>query len=292
MLFRHIIKSGMSSTAGKRTCLNVQGHRFYGSEEVENTIMAIKAAAASQLKSIETDVLLTKDDKMVICHGDWVIGNAQLRPLDNPDAPYETKVIGQMTLEELSKYGYQSSQGHAIPTLDDVLDNFKGTDKILNIELKDMDARLSKMVIDAFVARDMLPQLFLSSFYHYHRKVASDYLKEKGLPHVRFGYLAYSIFAGAFDEFYVYAHPGDEVTVSHASLRRYQVGLPALLEKVAKHDMKLNIWFDGTTSLTYETLDNYRDLFNLGIHTVITNHPSHALELNAALHKEQSAIQA
>ena len=291
MLYRHIIKFGMSSATAKRTCLNVQGHRFFGSEEIENTIMAIKAAAASQLKSIETDVLLTKDDKLVICHGDWVIGNAQLRPLNNPDAPYEMKIIGEMTLEELSHYGYQSSQGHAIPTLEDVLDAFKGTDKILNIELKDLDARLSKMVIDAFVARDMLPQLFLSSFMHYHRKVAADYLKEKGLPHVRFGYLTYSIFDGTFDHFYANAHPGDEITVSHASLRRYQVGLPDLLKKSAQHDMKLNIWFDGTSSLKYETLENYRDLFGLGIHTVITNHPSHAMQLNSELHKEQTASQ-
>src|SRR3990167_11106846 len=106
MLFRHIIKSGMSSTAGKRTCLNVQGHRFYGSEEVENTIMAIKAAAASQLKSIETDVLLTKDDKMVICHGDTDYGLVQLKPLHDPNAPYESKVIGMMNLSEISRYGY------------------------------------------------------------------------------------------------------------------------------------------------------------------------------------------
>jgi glycerophosphoryl diester phosphodiesterase len=262
---------------------NVQAHRCFGGEEAANCYEAFEKAANSGIHSIETDVFLSKDDVMYIIHGDSDYGLCEVKVRDDPTAPWHIAIFGELTSDYIDTLTYKKSEGKRICRLTDLLKVFKGTDKILNIEIKEFDPRISSMIVDAFLAEEMLHQLFVSSFYHYHRQHLHKYLKSKDLPHVSFGFLTFNVYHGASEEVLNQTMPGDSITVSHAALRRYISGFPELFRRATEKDLKINIWFDGTKSAALETLENYTFLADLGIHTFITNCPSKALDIHKAL---------
>ena len=162
---------------------------------------------------------------------------------------------------------------------------FKGTDKILNIEIKELDPDVNKIIIDMFAAHQMLPQLFLSSFCHYHRKVAVEYCESKGYPVAPFGFLTYSPYEILKDNFLSLTRPGDKVTLSYGSVMVHMDYMPTVIKQAEEKGVRVNIWFDGVDSKEHETLKTYKKLRDLGIETIITNHPSIALEHNKVLIK-------
>lgn len=261
----------------------VQAHRCFGGEEAANSYEAFEKAAKSDIHSIETDVFLSKDDIMYIIHGDSDFGTCEVRKLEDPNDPWRTTVVGELNSDELDTLTYKKSEGRKICRLTDLLKVFKGTSKILNIEIKEFDPRISGMIVDAFVEENMLSQLFVSSFYHYHRGHLHKHLESKGLPHVSFGFLTFNVYHGASDEVLNQTMPGDSITISHAALKRYIKGYPELFSRASEREVKVNMWFDGTKTAAIETLENYTNLVDLGIHTIITNCPTKAVEIHKVL---------
>ncbi|MBQ7543131.1 MAG: hypothetical protein IJT44_12660 [Clostridia bacterium] len=106
-------------------------HRGVRAKAPENTIPAYKIAIDMGFYAVETDVHLTKDGVWVICHNDnietWYNGNA---------------VIEDSTYEELLQYRIKRGPGYLkygklqIPTLEEYLDLFVGTDSRPQIEIK------------------------------------------------------------------------------------------------------------------------------------------------------------
>ena len=260
----------------KRERLMIQAHRIFGCEEIQNSIKAIKRAANSMVDSIETDAWLSKDNEVIIIHGDSDLGKCSLRARDDSSAAFEDKFIKQMTRDEIDKMTYKKLDGERIPILKDLLDAFKSTNKTLNIEIKEMDPIIIKNVIDQFQTHGMLDQLFLSSFHHYHRKVAMDYCKQKSLRMVPFGFLGYSVFAIANEGLLNLTSPGDSVTLSYLALRQYEYAYRQAYESAQKAGVSINIWFDGIHTHDIETLDTYKSLHEMNIHTIITNCPTTA----------------
>lgn len=277
----------------ERPRMRLQGHRGFGGEVVENTLPAFQAAIESKLDSIETDVFLTKDDVMIVCHGDTDFGLAKLRPLDSPcDAPYTEMSIGGLTYEQLSKYGYYASGGQRIPTVTELCLLFKGTNKIMNMEIKELDTKIGSMIIDEFRRHGMLPQLFLSSFYHYHRRFITGYTRSQGLTDIPFGFLTYSVYEGFTEPMMKEMKQGDFLTVSFAALVRYIAVYPQLKEATDSLGMGVNIWFDGVMSAEIEVYENFRMLHNLGINTLITNCPTKAVQFNEVIELEKAQARA
>ena len=122
---------------------NIQGHRCFGSEEVENTFEAFQAAAKSELHSIETDVFLSSDLVPFICHCDSSFGVAYMRPTDQPDAEYKIVAFPATPAEELDKLTYKQNQGRPLQRMEALLKVFKGTNKILNMEIKELQPCVS-----------------------------------------------------------------------------------------------------------------------------------------------------
>ena len=259
----------------------IQAHRIFGSEALQNSLAAVQKAASSQIDSIETDAFLSKDGEVFIVHGDTSLGKCALRPIDQPDAEYKDLILGQLTAAELHKLTYKKLEGGKIPTLGDLLEAFKPTKIVLNIEIKEICPDIVGKIIGQFQAQGMLGQLFLSSFHHYHRREALEYCQKQGLPNVPFGFLTYSVYEAASQPLLQQTVPGDAITLSQAALRQYERGYPALRAAAADRGVHINVWFDGVVSDDVETLETYRHLHDLGIHTIITNHPTKALLLNA-----------
>ena len=274
------------STQARR--FNVIGHRIFGNEAAPNTMEAVIKAANSQIQGIETDVFLNKDGKLYVIHGDSDFGLVKLRNLKEQEGQWENYIIGDCSDAFLEDMCYHKSDGHKILTLSQILPHFKGNGMTINVEIKELDPAVVKLIVDEFIDHEMLSQLILSSFYHYHRKFLSEYTNSLGVHDVPFGFLTYSVFVSATDCLLSLAQSGDRITLSNAGLRRYIHNFPDLFNKAKQKGMKINIWFDGLKTEDIETLENYQSLIELGIDSIITNCPSKAVDLQSKISNPQT----
>lgn len=136
----------------------VTAHRGSSSKAPENTLSAIKLAMSEKADYIEIDVMLTKDQEVVLSH------DANLKRVSGHD-----QMIKEMTLEEVKKidigsYFDSEYSQERIPTLKEVLELIKGKTK-LNIELKPMEngKELAEKVAEVLEAYDMHQDVVVSS---------------------------------------------------------------------------------------------------------------------------------
>lgn len=99
-------------------------HRGGAHEYAENTLSAFEGSYAKGLRGFETDVRLSKDNKLVIFH------DATLKRIFDVEGTVES-----LTSEELKKL--RTSKGHAILFLDEFLAYFKDKDQVyIEFEMK------------------------------------------------------------------------------------------------------------------------------------------------------------
>ncbi len=107
----------------------VLAHRGANKRAPQNTLPAFKKAVEFNADGIETDVHLSKDGEIVICHNYTI------------DATSDGKgLIDSYTCEQLKKFDFGSYfsdefRGVTLPTLSECLDVVKGM-KLINIEIK------------------------------------------------------------------------------------------------------------------------------------------------------------
>lgn len=108
----------------------ISGHRGgQGANQPQNTMHAFEAAYKKQLSCIEFDVWLTKDDQLVIHHGD---DNGGMHATVDNDGTEAKKFIFDMTLAELQEHYKRTTdylnapskrdEKSLLPTLDELFD--------------------------------------------------------------------------------------------------------------------------------------------------------------------------
>ena len=141
----------------------------------ENTMPAFEKAAQMGADGIETDVQLTKDGVLVLCHDESIE-----RVSDGKGW------IKDYTLKELR--GFSFSQTHPeygrveIPTLEDLLYFMQDNDLELNLELKSgalYYESLEEKTADLVHKMGMDERVIYSSFNHYSMKKIKAYCQEK-----------------------------------------------------------------------------------------------------------------
>lgn len=102
-------------------------HRGYSAKYPENTMIAFEKAIEKGFSGIETDVHLTLDGKLVLCHDESINRTSNGKGY-----------IKDMTLSQLRQFNfnYNSEYDSKIPLLEELLLLVKGKDILLNIELK------------------------------------------------------------------------------------------------------------------------------------------------------------
>lgn len=138
----------------------ILGHRGYSDRFPENTMLAFQQAIDHGFDGIETDVHLTKDGQMVLCHDEKIDRTSNGHGL-----------IRDYTYEELLQFdfGYKTPYpGQKIPLLQELLMLCSGKQIIINIEVKtnkiaypDIETKVYQLVKEM----DMLDQVVFSSFY-------------------------------------------------------------------------------------------------------------------------------
>ena len=120
----------------------VLAHRGYHADAPENTCGAFDAAVKLGVDGIETDVRLSRDGLPVIIHD-------RVTP--------RKRLVAELTRREI-----EADVGHAVPTLDEILDAFP--DILWNIEIKNPEAwQAAARVLTQFQSRC---RLFMTSFRH------------------------------------------------------------------------------------------------------------------------------
>ena len=142
--------------------VKVIAHRGANKKAPQNTLPAFRQAIAEGTDGFETDVHLTKDKKLVICHNYTIDGTSD-----------GTGSITSYTLAELKKFDFGSYfgsefAGTSLPTLDEFLELVGEADtELINIELKSQRDRSTEIVsrtLDAVKKYGLLDRVIISSF--------------------------------------------------------------------------------------------------------------------------------
>lgn len=134
----------------------VAAHRGVPSLAPENTMAGYKLAYDLGADMIETDLKITKDGHIVIMHDNTVDRTTN-----------GTGRVGDLTLEELRALdagGKFSTEfkGEKVPTFKEFLQEFKGKEVVLLVELK--DTGIEEQVIKEIEEANMVDQVVLQSF--------------------------------------------------------------------------------------------------------------------------------
>lgn len=139
-------------------------HRGAAGHCPENTMASFARALELGATGIETDVQMTRDGKLVLIHDESL-----QRTAGTPEW------IKDITLEEarqceVGSWFHKNYAGESIPTLEELLELVRGTDTIINLELKTgvvLYPGIEQKVIDAVRRFGLAERTIISSFNHY-----------------------------------------------------------------------------------------------------------------------------
>lgn len=141
---------------------SIWAHRGASADAPENTLAAFELAFEQGADGIELDVQRTADGVLVVCHDETID-----RTSDGAGA------VAELGFEQLRSYSFNNGRSGfgrvPIPTLAEVLGLVRGTQKVVNIELKNsvvaypgMEAEIEALVGELEVGE----QVWYSSFNH------------------------------------------------------------------------------------------------------------------------------
>lgn len=140
----------------------IWAHRGACADAPENTLPAFQLAFEQGADGIELDVQRTRDGVLVVCHDETIERTSN-----------GSGAIAELTFDQLRRHDFSNGRsgyaGVSIPTLAEVLDLVRGTDKVVDIELKNSVVRYPGMEeqVDALVAGlGLADQVWYSSFNH------------------------------------------------------------------------------------------------------------------------------
>lgn len=231
----------------------IWAHRGSSTKYIENTMQAFEEAIADKADGIELDVQRTKDGQLVVYHDE------QLKRLTGVD-----RFLWQLTWAEIQALDLHALNGEAkIPLLKDVLELMKGTNLIVNIELKNslnFYPGMEAEVVDLVREMGMLNQVLFSSFNH-----ESMHKMAQLVGSERCAILTSDVQVNPW----AYAREVG-VSVLHPMVNSMQ--LAGYVEESHRQGFKVNVWTADEEVHIYAAL-------LLGVDAIITNEPEKAVQL-------------
>lgn len=141
---------------------SIWAHRGASLAAPENTIPAFELAFAQGADGIELDVQRSRDGVLVVCHDESIDRTSN-----------GSGAIAGLTLGQLRRHDFSNGRsGYVrvpIPLLAEVLELVHGTDRVVNIELKNSTVRypgIEEQVESLVTAFGLTDQVWYSSFNH------------------------------------------------------------------------------------------------------------------------------
>lgn len=236
--------------------LNI-AHRGFSGSYPENTMLAFRKAVEVGSDGIETDLHITKDGVIVICHDETIDrttnGNGFIK-----DYNYEELRSFDAGIKFSKEF-----EGERIPSLDEFLDYVKDKNLLINLELKNniIDYyELEKRVIDKVYEYDLKKKVILSSFNHYSMVKAKKY--DRG---IKTGLLCAEVLYKPYK--YVNMTGADALHPYYKSVMNKKI-----VKKI--HDRKIMI-----NAYTVNEEEDMKRMIELNIDGIITNYPDKLKEL-------------
>ena len=137
-------------------------HRGANKYAPQNTIPAFKRAIELGAEGFETDVHITKDGEIVLCH------NYTIDETSTGKGEISSMTLSQLKSYDFGSYFSKKFEGTEIPTLDEFLSFVETTDiKVLNIEIKspkENETEIVSKTISAVKDHGLFEKLLISSF--------------------------------------------------------------------------------------------------------------------------------
>ena len=239
--------------------INVISHRGANIYAPQNTLPAFQRALEIGVDGFETDVHLSQDGTLVLCH------NYTIDKTSNGKGSISQMTIGQLKAHDFGTYFSPKYAGTQIPTLREFLELIveNGGLRVLNIELKSPRANETSIVRDTVrmvKEFDLFDSLILSSFD------PKLLLEAKQIdPAVKTGFL-YSPNSKVI--FRVYRNPLEVAKELKAdALHPFSMYVNAdLVRKTHAAGMTMNVW-------TVNSPRAIKRLAALGVDGIITDYP-------------------
>lgn len=154
-----VISIKKNNVANENDPVYLTAHRGVTSYAPENSLPAYKEAVRLGYYSAECDIRLTKDNKWVLVHND-----------DVDKRFFENGKVNEFTFDEIRSLTYKNGSNFwkfrdvKIPTLDEFLDVFVGSNTRPQIEIKAETYDLLYTVIDAVVKKGLEKSAIIISF--------------------------------------------------------------------------------------------------------------------------------
>jgi len=236
--------------------MKIYAHRGASGTHPENTLPAFKEAAQLDIHGVELDVHLTKDGELVVIHDETIDRTSN-----------GSGYIKDLTMADLRAFDFGSwfsadFAGVSIPTLEEVLKVYQGSNHYVNIELKsDVFAYegMGEKVLHVIEDLNMANRVVISSFDH---EAVRDF--KRMAPHIEVAILTMEVLVDAYD--YARFIPADAL----------HIHLPTANRKMTKEALlKGAIIRVFTVNETEYALA----LQQIGVHAIFTDYPEKMMEL-------------
>ncbi|MFL0195716.1 glycerophosphodiester phosphodiesterase [Clostridium sp. WILCCON 0269] len=224
--------------------LNI-AHRGFSGCFPENTMMAFEKAVEAGADGIETDLHMTKDGVIAICHDETVD-----RTTDG------TGFIKDHTYAEIRKFN--AGKGEKIPSIDEVLNYIKDKNLLLNLELKNDIIEynnLEKNTVDKIYEYKLEKNVIISSFNYSSIQKVKQYDS--------------NISTGLLYDYHIYKPWKYAKKIGTNALHPFFL---LVMNKKIVSDIKKNNIRINTYTVNEERY--MKRLINLGVDGIITNYPN------------------
>ena len=216
---------------------------------------AFEVAKELDVDGIELDVQMTKDGELVVIHDETINRTSDGKGW-----------VKDFTLEQLRKFNFAKNKPGfgfvTIPTLREVYELFQDTDYVINVELKTsvVPYEIEEKVHELTVEMGMEDRVLYSSFSHSSVKKMQNYVtKEKTAFLFCDGWLDVASYGAAHG-------------VQALNPAIYYLEMKELVQECHNNDMQVNVW-------TVNEEEHALRLRDMGVDTIITNHPGKMREL-------------
>lgn len=315
----------MSGVAFGQQKLDVQGHRGDMSHMPENTVASMLSAVKLGVKTLEMDVVISKDGKVVVSHDSYMASDFMRKP-DGSDISKEEQMglaLYQMTYDSISRYDAGSKPHPHFPEqrkmktykplLSDLIDSVESYVKINKLKpvFYNIETKISKEgdgiynpTPDVFVAtlmkvlhtKDIMKRLTIQSF-----DVRTLQILHKTAPQIKLSLLAF----GKMDLSSELKKQGlDSAGLEKVKLAIAAYGKGGVVEDLKKLGFTPDIYSPYYKSVDKEmvdkvhamkmqilpwTVDEAKDmasLVDLGVDGIITNYPDRLVKQAGSYQKK------
>jgi glycerophosphoryl diester phosphodiesterase len=230
--------------------LNI-AHRGFSGSYPENTMIAFRKAVEIGCDGIETDLHMTKDGIIVICHDETID-----RTTNGSGFIQDYRYKELCKFDAGVKFG-REFQGEKIPSIDEFLDYVKNKDLLINLELKNDIIHYNefeKKVIEKIYEFKLENNVILSSFNHYSMIRAKECDSS-----IKTGLLCLAALYNVHD--YVKTVGADALHPFYPSVMNAEI-----VDCIKKNGIRINAY-------TVNEEKHMKKLVELGIDGIITNYP-------------------